>query len=115
MNSSPPPSSPVTTANPLEQLEVAITRVDPDHRHNAPFLPAERLSLADAFSAFTAGSAYVNHDEDAGTLEVGRRADFALLDTDMFAPGFVSTKRAPLADVQVNLTVASGTIVFESE
>ena len=31
----------VTTANPLEQIEVAVTRVDPEHRDNAPFLPEQ--------------------------------------------------------------------------
>jgi predicted amidohydrolase YtcJ len=103
----------VTTANPLEQLEVAITRVDPEHRDNAPFLPDQRLSLSDAVDAFTAGSAYVNHDEDGGVLAVGRRADLTMLDTDVFADGFVNTGRAPLADASVELTVASGRVVYE--
>ena len=35
----------VTTANPLEQIEVAVTRVDPERRDVTPFLPAESLSL----------------------------------------------------------------------
>jgi predicted amidohydrolase YtcJ len=104
----------VTTADPLEQLEVAITRIDPEHRDNPPFLPAERLSPADAFAAFTQGSAYVNHDDDGGALEVGRRADLALLDTDVFAPGFATLQRAPLADVRVRLTVTGGQVVFDA-
>ena len=73
----------VTTANPLEQIEVAVTRVDPEHRDNAPFLPDERLTLDQALTAFTAGSAYVNHDPDGGRLAVGARADLAVLDRDM--------------------------------
>ncbi len=104
----------VSTANPLEQLEVAITRIDPEHRENPAFLPAQRLSPAHAFEAFTAGSAYVNHDEDAGTLQVGLRADLAVLDTDIFADGFISPSRAPLADVSVQLTVASGQVVHDA-
>jgi hypothetical protein len=106
----------VTTANPLAQLEVAITRVDPERRDNPAFLPAERLGLAEAFDAFTAGSAYVNHDDGpggGGTIEVGRRADLAVLDTDPFAAGFVSGGRAPLADVRVELTVAAGHVVHD--
>jgi hypothetical protein len=104
----------VTTANPLEQLEVAVTRVDPEHRDNAPFLPEQRLSLGDAFDAFTAGSAYVNHDDDGGALEVGRRADLAVLDTDVFTGGFSSPSGTPLADVQVRLTVANGHVVHDT-
>ena len=103
----------VTTANPLEQLEVAVTRVDPGDRDSPAFLPAQRLSLDDAFDAFTAGSAYVNHDADAGELGVGRRADLVLLDTDVFAPGFTADGRVRLADAVVDLTVASGAVVFE--
>jgi predicted amidohydrolase YtcJ len=103
----------VTTANPLEQLEVAITRIDPEHRDNAPFLPDQRLSLSDAVDAFTAGSAYVNQDHDAGVLAVGRRADLTMLDVDVFADGFVGGGRAPLADASVELTVASGAVVYE--
>jgi predicted amidohydrolase YtcJ len=74
----------VTTANPLEQLEVAVTRIDPENRDNAPFLPGQRLSLGHAVDAFTAGSVYVNHDDD-GASRIGARADLAVLDIDVFA------------------------------
>jgi predicted amidohydrolase YtcJ len=103
----------VTTANPLELLEVAITRTDPRHRDNQPFLPGERLSVDDALDAFTAGSAFVNHDEDGGTIELGRRADLVLLDEDVLADGFASPGRAPIADARVLLTVAGGTVVHD--
>jgi predicted amidohydrolase YtcJ len=105
----------VTTANPLDQIEVAVTRVDPRHRANAPFLPGERLGLQQAFGAFTAGSAWVNGDEDdAGELAVGRRADLVLLSEDVFAPGFATPDRAPLADVDIELTVAAGRVVHDA-
>ena len=100
----------VTTADPLEQIEVAVTRVDPENRGNRPFLPQERLSIDEAFDAFTAGSAFVNHDEQGGRIEVGARADLVLLDTDVFAPG-----AGPIADAGVRLTVAAGTVVHEAE
>ena len=104
----------VTTANPLEQLEVAVTRIDPENRDNQSFLPEQRLSIDEAFDAFTAGSAYVNHDDRAGRIEVGARADLVLLDTDVFAPGFASGGRAPIADARVQLTVAAGEVVYEA-
>ena len=97
----------VTTANPLEEIEVAVTRVDPENRANAPFLPEQALPLRVALAAFTSGSAYVNHDEDGGSLQVGRRADLALLDRNVFTSG------AAVADAHVDLTVASGKVVYE--
>jgi len=96
----------VTTANPLEEIEVAVTRVDPENRANAPFLPEQALPLRVALAAFTSGSAYVNHDEDGGSLQVGRRADLALLDRNVFTT-------AAVADAHVDMTVASGKVVYE--
>ena len=54
----------VTTANPLEEIEVMVNRIDPENRDNAPFLPEERVSLADSIAAFTSGTAYINHDDE---------------------------------------------------
>jgi predicted amidohydrolase YtcJ len=96
----------VTTANPLEQIEVAVTRIDPENRGNAPFLPAERLTLDQALHAFTAGSAYVNHDPDAGRLAVGARADIAVLDRDIR-----SRPAGEISDASVELTIAAGRVV----
>jgi predicted amidohydrolase YtcJ len=99
---------PVTTPDPLDQLEVAVRRVDPEHRDNAPFLPDERLTLDDALRAFTSGSAYLNHDDGGGTLAIGKRADLAVLDQDVFGLD------GRLADVSVVTTVASGAVVYRS-
>lgn len=42
---------------------------------------AQRLSLEEAVDAYTAGGAYLAHDEaNAGTLDVGKRADTVVLD-----------------------------------
>jgi hypothetical protein len=97
----------VTTANPLEEIEVAVTRIDPENRANAPFLPEQALPLEVALRAFTAGSAHVNHDDDAGALIPGRRADLAVLDQDLFTTGL------PIAAAQVDLTVAAGRVVYD--
>jgi len=100
---------PVSTPNPLLEMEVAVTRVDPGDRDAEPFLPAQRLSLAQAFDAFTMGSAIVNHDEGAtGSIESGKRADLAVLDHDVFAQD-----AGPLGDARVVMTMASGRVVYE--
>ena len=97
---------PVTTADPLRQMEVAVRRIDPDHRDDPPFLPDERLSVDEALSGFTSGSAFVNHDLDGGRLAVDSRADFAVLDQDVFELD------GRLADATVRCTVAAGRVVY---
>jgi predicted amidohydrolase YtcJ len=96
----------VTTADPLQQIEVAVRRVGPEHRDAPAFLPGQRLPLPVAVAAFTAGSAYVNHDDDAGRIEVGRRADLAVVDRNIFdaAAGLPG-------DARVTHTVAAGALV----
>jgi predicted amidohydrolase YtcJ len=100
----------VTTANPLEEIEVAVTRVDPENRDNAPFLPEQALPLQVALAAFTAGSAYVNHDVDGGSLQVGKRADLAVLDRNLFA-----VPSGHVSDARVEMTLASGRVVHETD
>ena len=50
------------------------------------WLPEQRLTLEQAFAAFTRGGAYAGFAEDRlGTLEPGRMADFIFIDRDIFA------------------------------
>jgi predicted amidohydrolase YtcJ len=100
----------VTTANPLEEIEVAVTRIDPENRENAPFLPEQALPLQVALAAFTAGSAYVNHDDDGGSIAIGKRADLAVLDRNLF-----SVPSGHVSDARVEMTVASGRVVHETD
>ena len=100
----------VTTPNPLVEIEVAVTRIDPAWRDTAePFLPDERLTLEEAIAAFTLGSAYVNHlDDDTGTIAPGKLADLAVVDRDLFAPD-----AGPIGDAKVLGTFVGGKAVFE--
>jgi predicted amidohydrolase YtcJ len=99
----------VSTPNPFEEMEVAVTRTYPDSRGQVePFLPDEALSLADAIAAFTAGSAYVNHLDDTGSIEVGKLADLTVVDRDLFAPG-----AGPIGKARVLGTFVGGAAVYE--
>ncbi len=80
----------VSTADPLAAIHVAVNRQIPEaHREGEPehpaFLPEQRLDLATALTAYTAGSAYVNRLDDTGTVREGALADLVVLDRDPFA------------------------------
>jgi predicted amidohydrolase YtcJ len=99
---------PVTSANPMLEIEVAVTRVSHDDRSGKAFLPEERLSLDQALAAFTIGSAYVNHlDAETGSIEVGKLADLVLLDRNLRGPG-----DAPIGEAGVQGTWVEGTEVY---
>ncbi|GAA0944056.1 amidohydrolase [Virgisporangium aurantiacum] len=74
---------PVSSPDPMAAIHVAVNR-RLHGRTGAAFLPDQRVDLGTALAAYTAGSAYVNHRDDTGTLAVGRRADLVVLDRDPF-------------------------------
>jgi predicted amidohydrolase YtcJ len=79
----------VSTPDPFAAMHVAVNRLAAPGEQEGEydvFLPEQRIDLASALTAYTAGSAYVNHlDDTTGTIEVGKLADLAVLDRDPFA------------------------------
>ncbi|MBN9172513.1 MAG: amidohydrolase family protein, partial [Microbacterium sp.] len=79
----------VSSPDPLAAIHTAVNRTAaPGYEEGDydPFLPEQSIDLASSLTAYTAGSAWVNHlDADTGTIEVGKFADVALLDRDPFA------------------------------
>lgn len=89
----------VSTANPLEEIEAAVTRMGPAGETKTPFLPDERIGLPEALAAFTINAAYTNRNESrTGSIEVGKLADLVVLDKNLFAipPEEISDARAVL-------------------
>ena len=77
---------PVSSADPIQGIHVAVNRRLPDASADVPaFLPGQRLDLGTALAAYTAGSAYVNRLDETGTITAGKLADLAVLDRDPFA------------------------------
>ncbi|MGW3041086.1 amidohydrolase [Kitasatospora sp. NPDC001159] len=74
---------PVSSPDPLAGLHVAVNRMEPDAVDGRIFLPEQRLDLASALAAYTAGAAHVNGHDAAGTLAVGQLADLVVLDRDI--------------------------------
>jgi predicted amidohydrolase YtcJ len=100
---------PVSTPDVFAEMQVAVTRRVIGAGPDAPALDvSQRITLSEAIAAFTRGSAYVNHDDDAGTIAVGKRADLAVLDRNPF-DGAVDE----IAQTRVRTTIASGRAVFD--
>jgi predicted amidohydrolase YtcJ len=101
---------PVESPNPFPGLAAAISREDAQGQPAGGWLPEQRLSLEQAFAAFTRGGAYAGFAEDRlGTLEAGRMADFVFIDRDIFEGATAQQIR----DTLVTETYLSGVKVWE--
>jgi len=75
----------VSSMNPLEAIQVAVTRRGPDEKAGPAFLPEERVDLPTILAAYTIGSAYAAFEEkETGSLEPGKVADLVVLDRNLF-------------------------------
>jgi predicted amidohydrolase YtcJ len=100
----------VSSANPFLQIETAVSRQDPLNAEDPEFIPEERISLAEAIAMLTIDAAWVNHnDAETGSVEVGKMADLAVLDRNLF-----DIDVEEISDTQVMMTLFGGEIVFEA-
>lgn len=102
----------VTAYDPLLELEVGITRNSPFPGEEDTDLyrwPEQGLTAYQMLEMYTKNVAYENYMEDiVGTIEVGKKADFVVLDQNILAiePKLIS-------DSTVKYTVSDGVIVYE--
>ena len=74
---------------------------------DAGCVPDERITTAQALHAYTYGSAYAAfREDDLGTIEPGKLADFAVLSAD-------PTDFAALAGASVLATLVGGELVYQ--
>ena len=77
---------PVESPNPFPGLAAAISRQDPNGQPPGGWIPEERVSFEQALAGFTRGAAYAGFAESKfGSLDVGKWADFILVDRDVSA------------------------------
>lgn len=102
--------SPDADINPFWGLYNAVTRQSVDTMEpKGGWMPEEKISLEEAFSAYTYGSAHASlRSNKLGLLEEGMLADIVVLDCNPFAE---SSEK--LLDTNVTLTMMDGKIVYE--
>lgn len=100
---------PVESPNPMFGFHAAVTRQAVSGAPEGGWYPEQRLTRAEALRGFTLDAAYAGFREhEIGSLEVGKRADFVILDADpMTAPEADLPRIRPLA------TYVDGSLVFE--
>jgi predicted amidohydrolase YtcJ len=75
----------VTTMNPLEAIQVALTRRVPNTGAGPAWIPEEVVDLPTMLAAYTINGAYgLFQEHETGSLEVGKAADLVVLDRNLF-------------------------------
>jgi len=98
----------VSSMNPLEAIQVAMTRRGPDDPPGDAWIPEERVDLETMLRAYTTNGAWLSHDEKSrGSLEPGKAADIVVLDRNLF-----KIPASEIGRVKVLLTLLDGRPVF---
>ena len=99
----------VAPIDPLLGIYAAVTRRTIDGATPNGWVPAQKITVEEALTGYTANSAYANFvDGVVGTLEPGKYADLVVLSHDILAIDPVG-----IETVKVDLTMVEGRVVFE--
>jgi predicted amidohydrolase YtcJ len=101
---------PVVTINPWEGVEMAVTRQTKEGTPPGGFVPAQRLTVAQAIEGYTLGAAYAGHREKTeGSIEPGKLADLIIISQNPF-----KVPANQLSKTEVLLTMVGGKVVYQS-
>jgi len=94
----------VTSMNPFEAIEVAVTRKDWEDPEGEVLTPQHRVTAEQIFRAYTIdGARAVFLEDEIGSITVGKRADLVIVDRDPLA-----VDAGELADLVVEATYFEG-------
>lgn len=75
----------VSTMDPFDAIQVAVTRRGPDSLAREPWTPQHLIDVQAAVEGYTKGGAYLTfREEEIGSLSPGKLADLVILDRDIF-------------------------------
>ena len=99
---------PVAPLSPLWGIYAAATRATLDGKHPGGWVPEQKISVEEAVSGYTAGSAYAEFaDGEKGRLSAGMFADLVILSEDILA-----IEPSRIKEAAVSTTIAGGRVVY---
>ncbi len=102
---------PVELANPFHGIYAAVTRQDKELEPEGGWLSHEAVTRAQALKGFTLDGAYAAfQDTMIGSLEVGKKADFILVDRDI-----MTVPSREIYDTQVLQTWINGELRYQAQ
>lgn len=102
--------APIEPLNPLWGIHAAVTRTNLNDPARTVYGEKEKLSIYEAVSLFTKGSAYaICHENDRGMIKEGHLADFTVLEENIFR-----VPEEEIANLKVKMTVIGGEIVYQA-
>ncbi len=101
----------VAPLDPILGVAAAVARRTLDGQHSSGWVPEQKITVAEALRAYTAGNAHATFDEKKwGVLAPGYFADVVVLDRNLFALPTDSLDRA-----RVRVTIVDGKVVYTSK
>jgi hypothetical protein len=98
----------VSSLDPLQAIEVGLTRSDADGKRPGILDTGERVSLDTMLAAYTTNAAWLMYQEqDTGSIEPGKLADLVVIDRDI-----TRLPAADIGDARADLTLLGGTPTF---
>ncbi len=102
---------PVEKVDPMLGLHAAVTRQDLEGEPPGGWLPDQRVTPRVALTGFTLDAAFAGFAEDhVGSLEVGKHADFVVLDRDL-----LEVEPAVMPKTRVLATYLDGKVVYNAK
>lgn len=100
---------PVESPNPFFGLHASITRQDHKNSPLGGWFADEKMTPLEAFRSFTLDAAYAGHQENIiGSLGAGKKADFVLLDNNLF-----TMPEQNIWQISVDKTWVNGKLVYQ--
>ncbi len=99
---------PVAPLDPILGIYAAVTRATLDGKHPGGWFPEQRLTVEEALTAYTSGSAFAAFQEsDTGRIAPGMLGDIVVLSDDLFTIPWPRIK-----DARVVMTIVGGKVVY---